>query len=112
MLSACSHAGKLDRGWSYFALMTGEFKLVPWAEHYYCMVDVLRRVGQLKLAESLVSNMPFVPDSKVWGSLVAVCVPQEQEMERGNQAAKNAFEIEPGNAAPYVLLCNLWGKIT
>ncbi|KAI9082500.1 hypothetical protein K1719_035369 [Acacia pycnantha] len=46
--SACSHAGLTDRGWAMYNSMIKYYGIEPNMEHYSCMVDLLRRAGDLE----------------------------------------------------------------
>jgi pentatricopeptide repeat protein len=48
VLSACCHAGLVDKGCKYFDLMRGHYGIIPTMEHYGCMVDLLARAGHLE----------------------------------------------------------------
>ncbi|KAL3641529.1 hypothetical protein CASFOL_016497 [Castilleja foliolosa] len=74
LLSACSHAGLVDEGWSIYRSMIDDYGLRPNMEHYSCMVDLLGRAGQIKNACNFIRTvMPEEPDGNVLGCLVAAC---------------------------------------
>jgi hypothetical protein len=51
--------------------------------------------------------MDVKPDATVWKSLLAACR-VHGNLELGERAATNLFELEPKNAMPYVLLSNMY----
>ncbi|KAG1342493.1 pentatricopeptide repeat-containing protein, mitochondrial-like [Cocos nucifera] len=106
VLSACSHAGLIDKGWQCFNSMMTEFDIVPRAEHYACMVDLLGRAGQLKEAREFIERMPIKPDSSVWGSLLGACR-IHPNAEIAELASKSLFRLEPENSGRYILLSNI-----
>eukprot|EP01018_Ginkgo_biloba_P033709 Gb_29557 [translate_table: standard] len=106
VLSACCHAGWVDEGWQLFARM-GMFHVTPTKEHYCCMVDLLGRAGCLDEAQDFINKMPIKPDAAVWSSLLSACR-IHANMELGECVAEYLFELEPENAAPYVLLSNIY----
>ncbi|KAL9995092.1 putative tetratricopeptide-like helical domain superfamily [Helianthus debilis subsp. tardiflorus] len=57
VLFACSHAGFVDKGRSYFQSMESVYGVKPGREHYGCMVDLLGRAGKLNEAVELIQNM-------------------------------------------------------
>ncbi|KAJ6433054.1 hypothetical protein OIU84_020143 [Salix udensis] len=57
LLSACVHGGLVDKGRSYFDLMTREHHVSPNVLHYSCMVDLLGIHGELELAEIAAKNL-------------------------------------------------------
>lgn len=107
LLFACSHAGLLESGRSYFASMEKVYGIKPGPEHYACMIDLLGRSGKLVEAEKLLNQMDVEPDATVWKALLAACRVQGN-LELGERAAKNLFEIEPTNAVPYIMLSNMY----
>ncbi|GKU85738.1 hypothetical protein SLEP1_g363 [Rubroshorea leprosula] len=71
VLSACSHAGLVEKGQRLFDSMRRAYGLKPWAEHYSCLVDVFGRAGQVEKAMRVVSKMPLSDrDGAVLGALL------------------------------------------
>eukprot|EP00268_Persea_americana_P061842 TRINITY_DN7867_c0_g1_i1.p1 TRINITY_DN7867_c0_g1~~TRINITY_DN7867_c0_g1_i1.p1 ORF type:complete len:819 (+),score=111.99 TRINITY_DN7867_c0_g1_i1:258-2714(+) len=107
VLSACSHGGLVAEGFRYFDSMTKLFKINPKREHYACMVDVLGRMGRLDEAEKLIAEMPFEPDCIMWSSILNSCrIHGNQEL--GQRAADQLFKMELKDAAPYVIMSNIY----
>ncbi|KAK9163591.1 hypothetical protein Syun_004493 [Stephania yunnanensis] len=109
VLSACAHTGKVDEGWKYFNMMKESFGIEPVTEHYSCMIDLLGRSGKLDEAERLIETMPFDPGSISWAALLGACR-THGNIELGAKAAKKFMELEPYNAAPYVMLGNIYAS--
>ncbi|QHO36187.1 Putative pentatricopeptide repeat-containing protein [Arachis hypogaea] len=107
ILTACSHAGLVDEGWNYFRSMKEKYCISPSPDHYACMVDLLSRSGHLRDAYELIKVMPVEPHAAAWGALLAACKAYG-DSELGEIAANQLFEIEPQNAANYVLLSNIY----
>lgn len=107
LLSACGHAGKVNESMDLFELMVKVYGIIPSAEHYTCLVDILSRAGQLEKAWQITQGMPFEADTGVWGSLLAACV-INLNVELGELAAKKMRELDPQNSAVYVMLSNLY----
>ncbi|KAG5249642.1 pentatricopeptide repeat-containing family protein [Salix suchowensis] len=116
ILSACSNAGLLDRGQTYFKSMVEEYDIEPCAEHYTCMVWLLGRLGHLDKAAKLVHEIPLEPSVMVWRALLSACV-IHNDVELGRISAQRALEIEPEDEATHVLLSNIyanarrWGNV-
>eukprot|EP01018_Ginkgo_biloba_P034749 Gb_24823 [translate_table: standard] len=116
VLSACCHAGLLDKGWQYFDCMSQYYQIAPALKHYGCMVDLLGRAGRLDEAREFINKMPIKPDAAVWGCLLAACR-NHTNVELGERVAECLFELDAENNAPYVLLSNIyatagrWGDI-
>ncbi|XP_021832879.1 pentatricopeptide repeat-containing protein At4g38010-like [Prunus avium] len=47
LLSACSHGGLVNEGYTYFNKMTSVYSIVPKIQNYGCMVDLQGRAGCL-----------------------------------------------------------------
>jgi pentatricopeptide repeat protein len=103
LLSACSHAGLVDEGMHCFALMSTVYGISTKLEHYTCMVDLLGRAGHLQKAENLVMAMPCKPHVAAWMALLGACR-IHGNVEMAERVAKRFLELEPENAAGYVLL--------
>jgi len=109
VLSACCHAGLVDDGQQYFDYMIQCYGIRPVMEHYCCMVDLLGRAGHLDEAQNFINKMPIKPNSSVWGSLLGACR-IHGNIDLGEHAAKQLFELDPGNATPYVLLSSIYAE--
>jgi pentatricopeptide repeat protein len=51
--------------------------------------------------------MPIKPDAAVWSCLLGACR-IHNNIELGECVAEHLFELDPKNAAPYVLLSNIY----
>ncbi|KAF5181292.1 Pentatricopeptide repeat-containing protein [Thalictrum thalictroides] len=118
VLSACSHAGLVNQGRSYFNYMvsSNNCNIHPRIEHYACMVDLLGRAGLLEEAYQFIKSMPMKPDSGVWGALLSACR-IHQNTELSQHIAKILCNIAPQTASYRVLLSNIyaasgrWGDV-
>ncbi|CAH9079325.1 unnamed protein product [Cuscuta epithymum] len=106
VLSACAHTGRVEEGKKYFSMMTEELRIKPEGEHYLCMIDLLGRAGNLEEAESLIESMPYNPGAIGWGTLLRSCR-VHGNTELAMKAAEHCLELDPMNAAPYVMLANI-----
>ncbi|XP_010267060.1 PREDICTED: pentatricopeptide repeat-containing protein At4g02750-like [Nelumbo nucifera] len=107
ILSACAHAGKVKESTYWFHSMVSHYGITPRAEHYACLVDMLSRAGQLEKAYEVIQQMPFEPDSGVWGALLSACRVY-LNVELGELAAEKLVELEPLNPCAYVMLSNIY----
>lgn len=107
VLSACSHAGLVNKGWEYFDSMHRVYCIGPSLRHYACMVDLLGRCGRLDEAKDFIEKMPLEPDAGVWGALLGGCR-IHCNIELAEHAAEHLFSLEPQNAGYYVLLSNIY----
>lgn len=107
VLSACAHTGKVAEGQNYFSMMKDKFGIEPEAEHYSCMIDLLGRAGRLDEADRLIDTMQFNPGYIGWAALLGACR-THGNMELAVKAANQFLQLEPSNAAPYVMLSNIY----
>ncbi|CAK9863309.1 unnamed protein product [Sphagnum jensenii] len=107
LLSACSHSGLVDEGLRFYSSMSTVYMISANFQHYTCMVDLLGRAGRLHEAENMVLAMPYKPQVAAWMALLGACR-IHGNVEMGERAAKQVLELEPENAAGYVLLSNLY----
>ncbi|ERN09103.1 hypothetical protein AMTR_s00014p00090010 [Amborella trichopoda] len=107
ILSACSYIGEVEKGREYFESMSRDHGLNPRRDHYACMVDLLGRAGHLKDAMTLIKDMPFEPDSVVWGALLGACQ-LHSDPELGRQAAEKILELNPDSSGTYATLSNIF----
>lgn len=110
LLSACSHAGRVDEGWKFFNQMVEEYGLEAQLEHYTCMVDLLGRAGRLHQAYDLIMTMPCIPDDRIWGSLLGSCKSHGDE-KLARLVADHIFKLDPSSIGYRVLLANLYEEM-
>ncbi|KAJ7528371.1 hypothetical protein O6H91_15G000800 [Diphasiastrum complanatum] len=107
VLSACAHSGLVDQGRYFFDSMCKNQGVTPTKEHYACMVDLLGRAGCLADAELFINKMPIQPDIVVWMTLLGAAR-NHGHAEIGRRAFDRVVQLDPKNAAPYVLLSNIY----
>ncbi|XP_022972648.1 putative pentatricopeptide repeat-containing protein At5g37570 [Cucurbita maxima] len=107
ILTACSRAGLVDEGWHYFEIMMSKYSMVPSPDHYACIVDLLSRSGRLKAAYELIKSVPAQSHAGAWGALLGACKLYSNS-ELAEVVASRLIELEPQNAANYVLLSNIY----
>jgi len=67
------------------------------------MVDQFGRAGRLDEALHIILDMPFKPDTDIWGTVLGACkVHGDMEL-----ASKHLFELDPQNSGYYVLMSNI-----
>ncbi|KAK8962395.1 putative pentatricopeptide repeat-containing protein [Platanthera guangdongensis] len=112
VLSACNHACLVEEGMDYFESMTKKHGLVPWVEHYSCVVDLLGRAGEIDRMEEFLKKMPVSPNGLIWRTVLGVCC-RSQNGTKTNlvmRASKILVELEPHNPVNYVLISNLYAS--
>ncbi|XP_021753205.1 LOW QUALITY PROTEIN: putative pentatricopeptide repeat-containing protein At3g47840 [Chenopodium quinoa] len=107
VLSACSHAGLVDLGYSYFNSMRQKFQISPSKEHYGCMVDLLCRAGRLTEAENMINTMSYEVDDVIWSTFLRACK-IHGDVERARHAAEKILEHNPNCAGTLTTLANIY----
>ncbi|KAF8411527.1 hypothetical protein HHK36_004079 [Tetracentron sinense] len=107
VISACTHAGMVEQGQSYYTLMQNEHRIEPTLSHYACMIDLFGRAGLLQEAQDFIEKMPIEPDVIAWGSLLASCK-VHKNTELAKIAAERLLLIEPENSGAYSALANVY----
>ncbi|KAF6169109.1 hypothetical protein GIB67_038606 [Kingdonia uniflora] len=107
ILSACSRAGHVEKGYQYFHSMVQEHNVMPILDHYTCMIDLLSRVGRLEDAKGFIERMPYRPDAVGLTTLLSSCR-LHGCMEIGEWAANALCQLEPQNPASYILLSSIY----
>lgn len=110
ILASCSHSGHIDQGRRIFNSIGSVYNLEPSVEHYACIVDLLGRFGHVEEALRLVKNMRLAPTASIWGALLAGCM-MCKNVEIGEIAAHQLFELEPKNSSNYVALCSIYDSL-
>nr|GMD76206.1 pentatricopeptide repeat-containing protein At1g31920 [Ipomoea batatas] len=109
VLTACSHAGLTKEGIRCFERMLSEHEIKPTVQHYGCMVDLLGNAGFQDEAFELINAIPMEPNDVLWRSLLSACR-AHQNVEMGEVAAKNLFELKPESPSDYLMLSNMYAK--
>lgn len=87
VLSACSHAGLVERGLDYFEMME-DHGILPRIEHYSCVIDLLGRAGKLDKIQEYIKRMPMKPNSLIWRTVLVACQQSKDgaKMDLGREA--------------------------
>ncbi|KAL6615932.1 hypothetical protein ACP70R_038202 [Stipagrostis hirtigluma subsp. patula] len=109
VLRGCSMAGLVDEGRACFDSMKDKHGIVPWLEHYGCMVDLYGRSGRLDDAISFINAMPVEPHEGVWGALLNASR-IHNNVELGKYAMDKLMAVESENDAAHVLLSNIYAE--
>ncbi|XP_027366397.1 pentatricopeptide repeat-containing protein At2g37320-like isoform X2 [Abrus precatorius] len=109
VLTACNHAGFLDKGVEYFNKMRTSYGLSPDIDQYACLIDLYARNGNLRKARDLMEEMPYDPNYVIWSSFLSSCKIYG-DIELGREAADQLIKMEPCNAAPYLTLAHIYAR--
>ncbi|CAA0812827.1 Pentatricopeptide repeat-containing protein [Striga hermonthica] len=108
ILSACSHAGFVDRGRELLSEMQPKYGVAPTIEHYSCVIDMLGRAGRVEEAHELILSMSVEPNQVVWRAFLSACR-LHGNADLAEVAARRVLEIGPGHCGNYVLMSNVYG---
>lgn len=107
IISACSHKGFVERGRSYFNMMSDQFWLVPKVDHYACMVDLLSRAGQLKEAKEFIESANIDHGLCLWRILLSACK-NHGNCELGAYAGEKLMALGSRESSTYVQLSSIY----
>lgn len=107
VISACSHKGFVERGWSYFNKMSDQFGIVPKVDHYACMVDLLSRAGQLKEAKEFIEAASIDHGICLWRILLSACK-NHGSCELGVYAGEKLMALGSRESSTYVQLASIY----
>ncbi|CAN8244776.1 unnamed protein product [Cochlearia groenlandica] len=108
VLSACRHAGFVEKGLDYFKVMESEYGINPDKDIYNCVVDLLGRAGKIGEAYELVEWMPFTPDESTWGAILGACKAHKHTGLISKLAARKVMELKPRMVGTYVMLSYIY----
>ncbi|KAL6871562.1 hypothetical protein ACP4OV_014391 [Aristida adscensionis] len=104
VLTACSHAGLVDKGLEYFNLLKEKgFLAAGKLELYSCVVDLLGRAGYLLEAESLINDMSMKPSLSVYRALLSSCQ-IHGNLDIAIRLSKRLIELYPHDSSAHVQL--------
>ncbi|XP_022988762.1 putative pentatricopeptide repeat-containing protein At1g10330 [Cucurbita maxima] len=106
ILTACARGKLVESGLELFRSMSNDFLIVPIAEHYVCMVDLLAKAGLLREATEFIESMPFQPDASVLGALLNACN-IHGATELGNEVGRRLLVMQPRHCGRYVTLASI-----
>ncbi|XP_024540917.1 pentatricopeptide repeat-containing protein At5g27110-like isoform X2 [Selaginella moellendorffii] len=105
ILTACSHAGLVDKGREIFSWMSSsKFGIVPSVEHYHCMADMLCRANKVGQAVEVLQAMPCKADAVTWILVMDACK-KWKNVDIAQRAFIELLNFED-NAANYIILSN------
>lgn len=107
LLTACTHAGLVDKGMAFFEEMKKKHDLSPQVEHCACIVDLLCKSGGMWEAYKFICDMEVEPNAVIWSTLLSACR-AHADVELAKLAAGKLLALEPDNSSIYVLLSNIY----
>jgi pentatricopeptide repeat protein len=107
LLSACSHGGLVAEALELYQSMPLH-GVTPAAMHNSCVIDVLARAGRLGEAEEFAASVGATDAVSMMTMLGACRI--HGDVPRAERLARLLIDAEPTNAAPYVVLCNVYSS--
>ncbi|XP_062218560.1 pentatricopeptide repeat-containing protein At2g02750 [Phragmites australis] len=105
-LSACSHAGLVQKAMHMYQMMEIMYKINPTVEHLSVMVDLFCRAGKIYEAYDLLLKHPNAPAS-MWYSFLGACR-NCCNVHLGEIAATKLYDLDPTSITPWVILSNIY----
>ncbi|KAM0914122.1 hypothetical protein ACQ4PT_011679 [Festuca glaucescens] len=110
-LSACSHAGLVEKGQDIFGFIRHAYGLEPTIEHRTCLVDILSRAGRVREAMEVVDAVPpEMRDEAILRRLLGACMMHNEvdaAREVGEALAKSDENPSgSGSGGYYTVLAN------
>ncbi|XP_038998900.1 LOW QUALITY PROTEIN: pentatricopeptide repeat-containing protein At3g05340-like [Hibiscus syriacus] len=109
LLHACSHVGLVEKGMEVLKSMTDVYGIIPRAEHYACVVDMLGRAGLLSEAKTFIEGLHVKPNVLVWQALLGACS-IHGDSEIGKYAANQLILETPESPVPYISMANIYSS--
>jgi pentatricopeptide repeat protein len=110
VLTACSHGGLIEEGLRHYETMKKDYGITANVKHSACIVDLLGRAGRLEEAQRFIIDSGFEDDPVMWRALLGACK-VHKDTDMGKHIADKVIELEPHEAASYVLLSNIYNDV-
>ncbi|KAI9114684.1 hypothetical protein K1719_014382 [Acacia pycnantha] len=111
ILSACSHAGLVDEGFSLFNQMINVYGIKPRVEHYSCVIDLLGRAGRLHEAYEILQRNPEIKDhAELLSTLFSACR-LHRDFDLGIKIAETLVDKDPDDHSTYIMLSSIYASV-
>lgn len=110
VLTACSHAGRVDEGLKFFDSMKLDYSIEPTMKHCAVIVDLHGRAGQLDEALRFIQCMALTPDFVIWGALFSACR-AHKNIEMAKYVSEKLLQLEPKHSGSYVFMSNVYAGV-
>ncbi|XVF80102.1 hypothetical protein PTKIN_Ptkin15bG0043400 [Pterospermum kingtungense] len=109
ILSACSHGGLVNEGLHYFNIMINDYLIVPYSEHYTCLIDLLGRAGLLDEAFDFLISHPVACTPDTLGAFIGACS-IHGNITLAKWATEKLVFLEPNKPVNYALISNVYAS--
>ena len=106
ILSACARSGLVEEGTEIYKSMIEDHGIQPTAETTSCVVDMLCRAGEIRLALGFIGSTPLASTPSSWGTLLGFSL-AEKNTELRDLARERLLRLEPENSSNLVAISNL-----
>ena len=107
VLNACSHAGEVWNGEKHFEAIAREYDLLPVAEHYACMIDLLGRSGCIEKVIVMLKDIPMQPNKMVWLTMLGACR-KWGYVNLGRCAFEHVLQLDAKDGSAYICMANIY----
>ncbi|CAN8316313.1 unnamed protein product [Cochlearia groenlandica] len=107
LLSACSHAGLVEKGMEFFEELARDKSLSLREDHYTCLVDLCGRAGRLKDVLKFINRVETKPSRSVYGAVLSACN-VHGEVSIAKEVMKKVIETGSDDAGTYVMISNIY----
>ncbi|CAA7040603.1 unnamed protein product [Microthlaspi erraticum] len=107
LLSACSHAGLVEKGIELFEELERDESLTVGEDHYTCYVDLCGRAGRLEDGLKFINRDEARPSRSVYGALLSACN-VHGEVGIAKEVVKKVLETGSDDAGTYVMMSNIY----
>ncbi|OIV96179.1 hypothetical protein TanjilG_14856 [Lupinus angustifolius] len=110
VLAACTHVKMVLEGLQLFEEMSSVYGVMPQAEHYACVIDLLSRAGMVEEAEKFVEEKMgglASGDANLWGALLNACRIYKN-IDVGNRVWKKLVDMGIADCGTHVLTYNIY----
>ncbi|CAH8358003.1 unnamed protein product [Eruca vesicaria subsp. sativa] len=109
LLSACSHAGFVDKGMEFFDELVRDKSLSVREDHYTTLVDLCGRAGRLKDVFKFINSVDAKPSGSVYGAVLSACN-VHGEVSIATEVVKKVLETGSDDAGTYVMMSNMYKR--
>ncbi|KAF8101680.1 hypothetical protein N665_0201s0007 [Sinapis alba] len=109
LLSACSHAGLVEKGMEFFEDLVRDKSLSVREDHYTCLVDLCGRAGRLKDVFKFINSVEAKPSGSVYGAVLSACN-VHGELSIATEVVKKVLETGSDDAGTYVMMSNIYKR--
>jgi len=111
VLSACGHAGLVEKGLFYFNQMVTDYGIEPMIEHYSCLIDLLQRAGRLQEAYEILQKMPnTMENTELLCTLISGCN-LKGDLQCLDQIRRTFIGNDPDGSSSFVALAKTYASV-